>query len=149
VNAHNNYSYRPILIANVSTNPTFPAGAAGMTHMQDPAIQAWKDQDPSVSLVNADYTDTSTGGNITARFKVAAKATSLGGGQWHYQYAVFNLNADRSGGSFSVPIQNGAVITNVGFQAPFYHSGEVYDNTAWNSSVSAGAVTWTPAPFPS
>jgi hypothetical protein len=97
--------------------------------------------------VNAEYLDMTTANPIVARFTVGARATDLGGGMWHYEYAVYNLNADRSGGSFSVPIPAGAAVTNVGFHAPLYHSGEPFDNTAWNAVVGNGAVTWTPAAF--
>jgi hypothetical protein len=142
-NGLNNVTYRQINASTLLGSPVFSAAS----HQQMPGIQAWKDQDPTVTLVNADYLDNSVGPNIVARFIAAAKATSLGGGQYHYEYAIYNLNADRSGGSFSVPIPAGAVITNVGFHAPFYHSGEVYDNTAWDSSVTSNAVTWTPHPF--
>jgi hypothetical protein len=143
-NGLNNYSYRQISASTLGNSaPSF----VGTTHMQLPGIQAWKDQDSTITQVNAEYIDSSVGPNIVARFIVSAKATSLGGGQYHYEYAVYNINADRSGGSFSVPIPAGAVVTNVGFHAPFYHSGEVFDNTAWDSAVTSSAVTWTPHPF--
>jgi hypothetical protein len=143
-NGLNNASYRQITASTLLGSPTFSAAS----HAQSPGIQAWKDQDSSVTLVNADFSDNAIAGvPITGRFIVGAKATSLGGGVYHYEYAIYNLNADRAGGSFSVPIQNGAQITNVGFHAPFYHSGEPIDNTAWDSAVSASAVTWAPHPF--
>ncbi len=142
-NGLNNVSYRQILIASTTATPTF----AATTHSYQPGIQAWKDHDASVTQAFAEYIDSTTPSNIVSRFIVAAKATDLGGGQWHYEYAIYNVNADRAGGSFSVPIPAGAVVSNIGFHAPFYHSGEVYDNTAWNAVVSAGAVTWTPAAF--
>ena len=88
---------------------------------------------PGRHPVNANYID----GGITSRFIVSAKATSLGGGLYHYEYAVYNHNANRSGGSFSIPHGPGVNITNIGFHAPFSHSGEPYDNTAWTSAVGA------------
>jgi hypothetical protein len=142
-NGLNNVSYRQLSITSVTTTPTF----LGLTHAQSPGIQAWKDQDSTVTLVNADYLDSSTATNIVSRFVVGGKATNLGGGVWHYEYAIYNINADRSGGSFSVPIPAGAQVSNIGFHAPQYHSGEPYDNTAWTSSLAGGALTWTPAPF--
>src|SRR4051794_14053313 len=110
-----------------------------------PGIQAWRDQDAAGTLANADYIDSTgvPGTNSLARFIVGAKVTARGGGLYHYEYAVYNVNADRSGGSFSVPVAPGTVVTNVGFHAPLYHSGEVYDNTAWSSSVGPSNVTWT------
>jgi hypothetical protein len=149
-NGLNNYSYRELTASSMPGTTSVPPTFAALTHQQVPGIQAWRDKDASVALSNAEYIDSTLGPNtnIVARFIVGAKATSLGGGQWHYEYAVYNVNADRSGGSFSVPLPPGAVVTNVDFHAPFYHSGEVYDNTAWNSAVTSAAVTWTSAPYP-
>jgi hypothetical protein len=147
VNSLNNYSYRRILISSATATPTFVPGAAGLTRQLVPGIQAWRDQDAGVTLVNADYLDTSVGPAIVSRFIVGARATDLGNSQWHFEYAVYNINADRAGGSFSVPLPPGTVVTNVGFHAPFYHSGEVFDNTPWNATVGPTSVTWTVAPF--
>jgi hypothetical protein len=116
----------------------------GGSHPMSPGIEAWKDQDPSVSLVTADYVDTSIQNrNITARFWVGAKATDNGNGTWHYEYAVYNHNASRNGGTFTVPVGPGATVTNIGFHAPASHSGEPFSNAAWTSSVSAAGVTFS------
>jgi hypothetical protein len=145
-NGLNNYSYRPIQITSTTATPTF----LSLTRQMVPGIQAWRDNDAAVTLVNAEYLDSSLGtSTIVARHIVGARATDIGGGQWHYEYAIYNVNSDRSGGSFSVPLPPGAVVTNVGFHAPLYHSGEVYDNTPWTAAVTTGAVTWTPAPYAS
>jgi hypothetical protein len=87
------------------------------------------------------------------RFWVAAKATDNGDGTWHYEYAVFNLNADQAGGGFAVPVGAGVAASNIGFHGVFAHSGEPYPNTAsnpdaWPGAVAANAVRWsTPEPF--
>jgi hypothetical protein len=72
----------------------------------------------------------------------AHKARDLGNGTWRYDYAVFNLNSHLSGGSFSVPVPTGVTVSNIGFYAPDYHSGEPYSNTDWTSARTASAVTW-------
>jgi hypothetical protein len=77
------------------------------------------------------------------RFVVANKVRDLGNGTWRYDYAIYNLNSDRSGGSFSIPKPAGATITNVGFHDVNYHSGEPYDNTDWTITQTANAITWT------
>ena len=43
---------------------------------------------------------------------------------WRYEYAIYNFNSDRCGGSFAVPVPNGDQVSDVGFNAPDYHSGE-------------------------
>jgi hypothetical protein len=34
-------------------------------------------------------------------------------------------------------------VSNIGFNAPPYHSGEAYSNAPWNAARDAAAVTWT------
>lgn len=146
-NGLNNATYQRL------TFPALVAGGAptlvGPPQVMSPAIQAWKDVDPAVSISVADYLDTSIPGpGIIVRFWVAAKATDNGNGTWHYEYAVFNLNSDRCGGRFSVPIGPGVVVSNIGFHGVFAHSGEPFPNTAsnpsnWPGSVSNNAVRWS------
>lgn len=108
-----------------------------------PAIQAWRDHgggvgipDTTVNISNIDIPN-------EGRFIVAHAARPLGAGKWRYEYAVFNLNSDRSGGSFSVPMPPGASASNIGFSSPLYHSGEVYSNAAWLQSTANGRMAWT------
>ncbi len=65
---------------------------------------------------------------------------------------MFNLNSDRSAGTFSVPLPAGAIVTNTGFHGVFCHSGEPYENTAtnpanWPATVSSNSITWACTPF--
>jgi hypothetical protein len=137
-NGLNNASYKQVSIPSQTATPTFIGG----NHTFMPGIRGWKDQDAAVTLVTADYDDN----GITARFWAAARATDNGNGTWHYEYAVYNHNANRNGGTFSVPVPAGAVLTNVGFHAPFSHSGEPYDNSPWTSSVANGHITFSTTP---
>ncbi len=137
-NAMNNASYR---------RATYSSGS-GMTY-QDfmlagvPAIYAWRDHanglntpDPSIEIVEVDVP-------LEGRFIFGSRAEDLGGGQYRYTYNVFNFNSHRSGDGLSVPVPASANISNVGFHDVDYHSGDPYDNTDWNSSVGATAVTWS------
>ncbi|MEZ6037724.1 MAG: hypothetical protein R3F29_09610 [Planctomycetota bacterium] len=54
-------------------------------------------------------------GNDDGRFYVAVKVTPLGGGVYHYEYAVHNVDNSRAGGSFSVPIDPSATASNFTF----------------------------------
>jgi hypothetical protein len=129
-NAHNNASYKQVnVVGGFGLTPT------GSMQVTIPAIQAWQDNDPTVDVVAADVPG-------EGRFHTATRVRELGGGQYRYDYAVFNLNSHRSGGSFSVPIPWGASVTNVGFNDVDYHSGEPFDNTDWTSTVGAASVTW-------
>src|SRR6185436_16640225 len=62
---------------------------------------------------------------------------------------VYNINSDRSGGSFSVPLPAGAEVTNIGFHGVFAHSGEPFENTVdnpadWRATIGDGAITFAP-----
>lgn len=137
--ALNNASYRRVTVSASPYNLTLQES----NYDGIPAIQAWRDHglgvntpDTSVDLFQIDVPS-------EGRFWLAQKVTNLGGGNYRYDYAVFNLNSDRSAGSFTIPLPAGAPVNNAGFNAPFYHSGEVYSNDPWiiDTSVS-GQLTW-------
>ena len=87
-------------------------------------IQAWKATDPSV---------TADGRQARRRpvLRLARRRRRSAAGIYHYEYAVQNLNNERAGQAFTVPIPPGTVVTNVGFHDVDYHSGEVFDGTDW------------------
>jgi hypothetical protein len=154
-NALNNASWREVMATTISSaNPAF----SNLTQLHNPGIFAWQVADPTVTLVTADHTDTPNPGTgfkdpngapsfpgttIRARFWVAAKATSLGGGLYRYEYAVYNHNSDRSAQAFTVPVPASATVTDVTFHAPMWHSGEPYSNTAWTNARSGNAITFS------
>src|SRR6185295_11869778 len=117
-NAFNNASYRRV---TVGASPNYTLTMTGTFFEQFPAIFAWPAQDTGVILVNADVP-----GTIVERYHVARKVTDLGGGIWHYEYAVHNQNSDRSARSFSVEFPGATGFTNVGFKGIVHHSGEPY-----------------------
>jgi hypothetical protein len=139
-NGLNNVTWNEINLSNPSASQI---PLLGSSHSMEAAIGSWHAIDPGVVIANADYLDT----NITARFIVGTKVTSNGNGTWAYEYAVFNQNADRSAGTFSVPLPPGAVVTNIGFHDVDYHSGEPYDGTDWTSSATSSGITWSTVPF--
>ncbi len=53
-NGLNNATYQAIVITSATSAPTI----SGPPHPMSPAIQAWKDIDPAVSIAAADYMDT-------------------------------------------------------------------------------------------
>ena len=134
-NDDNNASYRRINVGSFSGGG-YNLSFTGSTQRGKPAIQAWQDFDPAVTL---EYFDVPFDG----RYIVGYKVTDNGDGTWHYEYAIQNLNGDRAAGSFSVPIGAGVTVTNVGFHDVDYHSGEPFDNTDWNATVTSDSVTWS------
>ena len=161
INALNNASYRELTASTINNSaPSF----AALTVAQQPGIFAWRAADPAVTLVSVDHDDTpnpTTGYKnpdgspqrpagtafIRSRFWVAAKVTNLNNGTWRYEYNVFNLNSDRSAGSFAFPIPDAGTVTNYTFRAPRWHSGEPYSNAAWTMNKSANMLTFSTQSF--
>jgi hypothetical protein len=135
-NGVNNASYRPITVSG--SGDSWTISLAGSTQQKQAAVRAWQDSDPDVVEYEAEVPG-------EGLFITSAKATDLGGGMWHYEYAVQNINSDRSLGSFSIPIPDGATVQNVGFHDVDYHSGEPFDGTDWPHTITSEAVTWTTA----
>lgn len=111
---------------------------------QQPAIYAWQANDGGVTLVNVDVPN-------DGRFIVGAKATSFGSntGHWRYEYAVYNMNCDRSAGAFNLPVPGSADIRNIGFHDVDYHSGEPYALTDWTETRTSATLSWATAAFAS
>jgi hypothetical protein len=135
-NASDNASYRSL---TVGASPPYNLTLTGTTQRTKPAIQAWRAADATVRETTIKGDD--------GTFFVSAKATSLGGGVWRYEYAVQNLTYHRAGQSFTVPIQPGATVTNVGFHDVDYHSGEPFSGTDWTPTVTSTSVSWATETF--
>ncbi|HMB69440.1 MAG TPA: FlgD immunoglobulin-like domain containing protein, partial [bacterium] len=90
-----------------------------------PVIATWGDQ-------QAEHPVAADDGTVW----LASQVTDLGGGQWHYEYAVYNRTSARGLRSFAVPT-GFANVTNVGF-----HDPDADPLNDWTSSVAAGGITW-------
>ena len=80
------------------------------------------------------------------------KATNPSTGVWHYEYALYNQNLDRSIQSFSVPVGPGVNISNIGFHAPIQQPGWAndgtfnnlgYSSTPWTVTQDTSSITWS------
>jgi hypothetical protein len=129
-NDNNNASWREFTVSS-----TYAITLSGATKQQQPAIQAWKAFDPNVNLLFVDVEG-------DGRFVVGFSVRDLGGGNWRYEYAIQNLNSDRSGQSFTIPLPSGVTISNVGFRDVNYHSGDPYSGTDWTSTVTSSSIKW-------
>jgi hypothetical protein len=141
-NMFNNFSYRQF---SVSGGPTFfNFSPVGSTVQMQPAIQAWVATGATVNQVEPDP------GN-DGMFFVGYKVTGPTAGVWHYEYAIFNMNLDRSVQSFEVVFPGfPAPLDNVGFHAPPQHPGWAHDGTLGDAGYSSTPWTFTlngPPPF--
>lgn len=147
-NKNNNASYRQVSY-NGSAFGYFGSNPNTETQRQQPAIMAWKAFDPAVTITNVTTPeDANADPDLTvARVIIGARATDLGGGVWHYEYAVHNLNSDRSVYSFSIPVDPSTIVTNIGFRDVEYNDGDGEswvnrDGTDWSGVFAGGSVTW-------
>ncbi len=98
----------------------FCAIATGSTQREQAAIRAWRDHDAGVVETDVQIPD-------EGLVILAAKAVEIGGGAWRYEYAIENLNSDRSIQSFSIPLPPGVVVQGEGFHDVDYHSGDPFE----------------------
>jgi hypothetical protein len=142
-NMYNNASFRKFLVTG-TTNFSF--SPVGQTVRMQPAIMAW-----TGATVNQIQPDP---GNDGISF-VGYKVTSPAPGVYHYEYAVYNENLDRSIQSFRVPV-GVANISNIGFHAPPQEPGwandgtfnnQGYSSTPWAVTQDSDSITWNSETF--
>src|SRR5204862_2721483 len=87
---------------------------------------------------------------------VGYKVTSPAPGVYHYEYALYNYNLDRSIQSFSVPLGAGANLSNIGFHAPPQEpgwandnipGGQGYSSMPWAVTQTSDSITWNSETF--
>lgn len=138
-NDNNNASWRPVSVGAL-VGGTYPLTTTGSTFVQQCAIEAWPSLNPEVELSVADIEG-------DGRLILGCFVRDNGNGTWRYEYAVQNLNSDRSGDSFTVAVEPGTTISNIGFRDVDYHSGDPYDPTDWSPLVAGGSITWRGGDF--
>lgn len=140
VNPVNSIGYKQVTPSGAAGgNWSFSMSGSGTLPVTGPAIYAWSgatfttlaQQVPVVRFSSPD-----------GRCILGAKATDLGGGQWHYEYALYNLDMHRKAGSFNIPLPNGVNVSNVGFSAVMHHD-EPYQNTPWTPVIDSNGITWS------
>ncbi len=137
-NCDNNASYREV---SVGAAPNYTLSLVGATFAQTPALQAWQDDDPGVTLTPAAVPD-------DGLFILGHRVTDNGNGTWHYEYALYNMNSHEGARQFSVPVGPGTVVSNIGFHDVDYHSGDGeggtnVDGTDWPAETIGNLLTWS------
>lgn len=133
-NQYNNASYRELEVGPYDNG--YELAGIDTTVVQTPAIYAWQADDPGVAIEEVFI----PGDGLVF---VGARATETTPGTWHYEYAIYNYNSDRSIGRFAVSLPPGTSVTGTSFQDVHYHSGEPYSQTDWAVEVTANAVSWS------
>ena len=144
-NAYNNASSREVTVSGSGTAWNF--GFSGTTNREVPAIRQWANCESSVTLRNVQIPS-------EGLLILGYKTTSLGGGMYHYEYALYNMNSDRAVGAFSLPVPANVQITNVDFHDVTYRGGDGVggvnqDGTDWPSQNASGVLSWSTTSFAS
>ena len=142
-NDNNNSSSREVTVSGSGSAWTF--GFTGTTQREIPAIRRWQDCQPGVTIKNLQLVN-------EGLLILGYKTTSLGGGQYHYEYSLYNMNSDASVRSFSLPIANGVVLSNIGFHDVAYRGGDGVggvnvDGTDWAVTNAGNVLTWSTSTF--
>jgi len=142
-NGDDNASFAPVTITRSPTANTYTGTGVPPEFVRGqrrPAVYAWQDADPAVVVSEARVPG-------EGLFILAAKATDRGAGIWHYEYALQNLDSDRCGGAFRIPLPLGALVREAGFHGVRSHSGEIWDNTDWFFNVEPDSISWSTVPY--
>jgi len=140
-NGTNNSSYRQVVVDPDPSVYALTNAPGSATQQQSPGIQAWQDYVPTVDLIDVNIPN-------EGLLILGANVTDNGNGTWHYEYAIYNMNSDRSVGGFSVAFPGAATITNISMRDVDHHSGEPYDGTDWPGVFTPGfGVSWETTPF--
>ncbi|MFN3240539.1 MAG: hypothetical protein ACE37K_03400 [Planctomycetota bacterium] len=92
--------------------------------------------------------ESGSNGSDDGRFYVAVKVTPLGGGQYHYEYAVHNVDNSRAGATFEVPIDAAATATNFTFgdldddASNDWSAARVNNRIVFSAPVGQNALEW-------
>jgi len=137
-NQNNNSSWREMTVTGSASN--YNLNLISVTQRTQPAIRVWAQIDPEVVLTDVQVPN-------DGLFIVGSRSYDMGGGIWRYEYSAYNMNSHRSGGTFRVPVPQGATVTNAGFNSVIYRNGDGPGNTnmssaPWTFSHSGGFATW-------
>jgi len=127
VNTYNNIGSRD---ATFSWNGSSWTITTTTAMVQGPAINRWGEMRSTAQP--------QTEGDVI----VAVQTTSLGGGMWHYEFAVYNHTLDRQVREFSVPMPYGANVQNIGFRDIDRDA-----NNQWTATQNPHSLVWTSPTF--
>lgn len=141
-NTANNASWRRAAVTTGQGG--FDLVTVGFTVREQPAIFAWKANDPTVKLTPVVVENDSVAG-MRGYYWIGAKATHTGGCTWRYEYAVYNMNSHQSVGRVSFAVPPGANAR--GGSLHPRHWGEPISPFTWYSTSSPGEIAFATEPY--
>ncbi len=131
-NQHNNASHREVR-TNTFANNQWVLEFAGPTTRMRSAIYAWQAIDPGVTLSVVDD---------DGRMILGSNASDNGDGTWSYEYALYNMNSERSIGAIFIPLSEGTTPTDLGFH-DVEHRENPWSVDDWTPVINAGDISWS------
>lgn len=122
---YNNAAWRPCNVTWTGSSWTFSPTA---NQTQGVLVDSYGDIQPAPRAQPDDEGDV----------LVAVEVTDIGGGQWHYEYVVYNHTSNREMRSFFVPLPNGATVSNIGFHDTGFDAAN-----DWTGQVVNGGIQWS------
>jgi hypothetical protein len=122
----NSIGWRQCTAVWTGSSWAFQTVGGGLTPSYGPLVKTWGDEQVEKKLTEGD-------GSVI----LATKVDDLGGGQWHYEYALYNWWSERGVRSFSVPI-GAAAVSNISF-----HDLDQDAGNNWSVDLSNGSITWS------
>lgn len=124
----NNVGWRQVNVSHPGGNTwTFATVGTQLAPNLGPVVLTW-----------GDVQDTEIVASDDGEVILSTKVTDLGGGQWHYEYALYNRSSHRGIREFSIPIGEVAVVSATGF-----HDIDQNATNDWGSTIADGYLTWS------
>lgn len=123
-NRHNNLGSRRCTMNWSGGQWNFSTPNSGNALTEGPTIERWS---------GAQRTTVVNGGAGDGKVILAVKATDLGTGMWHYEFALYNWDSDRGVQSFTVPV--GTVVDNIGYHDPDNNAANNWSVTVENNTI--------------
>lgn len=153
---YNSASYKEVTITGYQANgrPIFAGESPFSTppHQTFAMLAAW---DGATITEIAEVMPVVEGVSPDGRAFVGSNVTDLGGGQWRYDYTVYNADMDRQIDQFWVDLPSGVTVSDLYFHAPTSHEedftyefgggtqGPPRDNVVWTGVIEADKVRWS------
>jgi hypothetical protein len=133
-NGGNNASYREVRFTGSGSSFPISFVSGQTTRRMQNGLRAWKICDPDVTIREVRVPDEGT-------FWVGFRVTQSNG-LYTYEYAIQNLNSDRSGGAVRMDIPGCDHVSNQGWKGVDYHSGEIWSNAPWITEKVGNQLVW-------
>ncbi len=139
-NLGDNASWREFHVTPVGGGFDMSFGAEPV-HPGETAMTAWAETTPEVAIVPVDIPN-------DGRVYLGLRVLPLSNGGFRWDLAIQNFNSHEGVSFVSMPITNGAMVTNPRFHDVDYHSGSPVSGSDWTFTSDGTAVSWfTPNAF--